>query len=280
MICKSLLTSCAVSLFVAGGAWADSATSKAFVLEAMEATVLSGNVDAVGAYFAPDFIQHNPSFPNGIEGEKGVVAFLAGTKGFKAEYVRAIADDDMVAIHARYEGFGPQATIGFDVFRVEGGLIVEHWDNLIPKTPLNPSGRSQIDGATRIMDRDKTEANKAKVLEFITKSLIDHEDIAITDYISPVTYIQHNPQVGDGLEGFGAFMAQMTEQGVSMEYSKVHHVIGEGNFVLTMSEGTLGEDAMAFYDLFRLEDGLIVEHWDVIAPMPGPDAEHNEAGKF
>ena len=57
-------------------------------------------------------------------------------------------------------------------------------------------------------------------------------------------------------------------------------MIGEGNFVLTMSEGTLGEDPTAFYDLFRIEDGLIVEHWDVIAPMPAADALHNEAGKF
>ena len=56
--------------------------------------------------------------------------------------------------------------------------------------------------------------------------------------------------------------------------------MGEGNFVLTMSEGAIGSDAMAFYDLFRLEDGLIVEHWDVIAPMPAADAKHNEAGKF
>ena len=44
--------------------------------------------------------------------------------------------------------------------------------------------------------------------------------------------------------------------------------------------GTLGEGATAFYDLFRLEDGLIVENQDVIAPMPGPDAAQNEAGKF
>ncbi len=50
--------------------------------------------------------------------------------------------------------------------------------------------------------------------------------------------------------------------------------------MLTMSDGTLGPDAMAFYDLFRLEDGLIVEHWDVIAPMPKPDAPHNDSGKF
>ena len=74
--------------------------------------------------------------------------------------------------------------------------------------------------------------------------------------------------------------AQMAEQGISMDYTKVHHVIGEGNFVLTMSEGSIGGDAMAFYDLFRLQEGLIVEHWDAIAPMPGPDAPANEAGKF
>ena len=259
---------------------ADSATNKALVLEALENTLLAGNVEAVDQYFAEDYIQHNPMFPDGIDGQKGVVGFLAGTPGFKADYVRVIADDDMVAVHARYEGFGPIATIGFDVFRVEDGKIAEHWDNLIPEAAPNPSGHTQIDGATEITDLDMTEANKAKVEEFITRSLINHEQVNITDYISPVTYIQHNPMVADGLEGFGAFMAQMAEQGVSMEYSTLHFVIGEGNFVLTMSEGSLGDAPQAFYDLFRLEDALIVEHWDVIAPMPGPDAEHNQSGKF
>ena len=76
--------------------------------------------------------------------------------------------------------------------------------------------------------------------------MIKHEQVNITDYISPVTYIQHNPMVTDGLEGFSAFMAQMAEQGVSMEYSTLHYVIGEGNFVVTMSEGALGDDPQAF----------------------------------
>lgn len=110
--------------------------------------------------------------------------------------------------------------------------------------------------------------------------MIRHENIDITQYISPVTYVQHNPMVADGLEGFGAFMGEMAKQGISMEYSTVHQVIGEGNFVLTLSEGAFGGEPQAFYDLFRLEDGLIVEHWDIIAPMPGADAMHNEAGKF
>lgn len=259
---------------------ADSAENKALVLKALEATLLAGNPDAVDQYWSTDMVQHNPMFGNGIEAQKGVIGFLSGNEEFSAEYVRVIADDDMVALHARYEGFGPEAVIAFDVFRVEDGLIVEHWDNLISEAAPNPSGHTQIDGATEITDLPLTEANKAKVQEFITKSLIEHEDINITDYISPVTYIQHNPQVGDGLEGFGAFMAAIAEQGITMEYHKIHHVIGEGNFVLSMSEGAFGGEPTAFYDLFRLEDGLIVEHWDVIEPMPGPDAPHNEAGKF
>lgn len=280
MILKPMIAAAAVSVAFAGTASADSAESKALVLEAMEATILAGDPSRVPEFYAPGYIQHNPDFANGLEAQMGVVGFVGGAEGFAAEYVRVIADDDMVAIHARYEGFGPTAIIGFDVFRVENGMIVEHWDNLIPEAAPNPSGHTQVDGATEITDLHLTEANKAKVLEFITKSLINHEEVNITDYISPVTYIQHNPQVGDGLEGFGAFMATMAEQGITMEYDKVHYVIGEGNFVLTMSEGSFGGDAMAFYDLFRLDDGLIVEHWDVIAPMPGPDAPHNESGKF
>ncbi|MEO0386174.1 MAG: nuclear transport factor 2 family protein [Pseudomonadota bacterium] len=275
----AILAGCVATLVPALG-MANSAETKAFVLEALQNTLLAGDVDAVDRYFAEDYIQHNPMFADGVEGQKAVVGFLSATEGFKAEYVRVIADDDIVAIHARYEGFGPTATIGFDVFRVEDGKIVEHWDNLIAETPPNPSGHTQIDGATEITDLDKTEANKATVTDFITRSLINQEDIDITQYISPVTYIQHNPMVADGLEGFGAFMAEMAAQGMTMEYSVLHRVIGEGNFVLTMSEGTLGGQPQAFYDLFRLDDGLIVEHWDVIAPMPGPDAPHNGSGKF
>ncbi len=280
MTMKTLMATAAIAVALPITAIADSAENKAFVLEALENTLLAGDVDAVDQYFATDIIQHNDMFANGIEAQKGVVGFLSGNGDFSAEYVRVIADDDIVAVHARYEGFGPDPVIGFDVFRVEDGKIAEHWDNLITEQPLNPSGRSQIDGATEITDLDQTEANKALVEDFLTKSLIEHAEVNITDYISPVTYIQHNPMVADGLEGFGAFMAEMAQQGVSMDYTKVHKVIGEGNFVLTMSEGTLGEDPTAFYDLFRVEDGLIVEHWDVIAPMPAADAAHNEAGKF
>lgn len=280
MTIKTLMATAAIAVSLPITVIADSAENKAFVLEALENTLLAGDVEAVEQYFATGIIQHNEMFANGIGAQKGVIAFLSGNGDFSAEYIRVIADDDIVAVHARYEGFGLDPVIGFDVFRVEDGKIVEHWDNLIAEHPLNPSGRSQIDGATEVANLDQTTANKNLVVDFLTRALINHEQVDFTQYINPTNYAQHNPMVADGLDGFGAFMAQMAEQGINMDYTEVHEVIGEGNFVLTLSEGTLGADATAFYDLFRVEDGLIVEHWDVIAPMPGEDAPHNEAGKF
>ena len=280
MTLKTLAASAVAAALLPLAATADTDANKALVTEALTETIGKLNAEAVDTYFAPGYIQHNPMVPNGTDGLKGLIAAMAGHGDVSVEIARVIADGDMVAVHGRYVGLTPEPMIAFDVFRVKDGMIVEHWDNLIAEAAPNPSGRTQIDGATEIIDLDKTEANKAKVEAFITKSLITHEEVNITDYISPVTYLQHNPMVADGLEGFGAFMAQMAEQGVSMEYTKIHQIIGEGNFVLSLSEGSFGGEPQAFYDLFRLQDGLIVEHWDVIAPMPGADAPHNEAGKF
>lgn len=92
---------------------------------------------------------------------------------------------------------------------------------------------------------------------------------------------QHNPAIGDGLPGLGAALAQMAKHGITMKYAKVHRVLGEGNFVLTVSEGSFGGKATSFYDLFRVEGGKIAEHWDAIESIPGRDHQWKNAnGKF
>ena len=231
------------------------------------------------SYINPEkYIQHNLGVADGLAGFGGVMQH-APPGGFKANVVRAFEDGDYVFTHTEYDFFGPKA--GFDVFRFEEGLIVEHWDNLLEVQPLNPSGRTQFDGATEITDLDKTEANKKVVRNFITDVLLNHEGDKTPTYINPTNYIQHNPAVADGLEGFGAAMKYFAENGLVMEYDKLHMVFGEGNFVLTVSEGKFGKgEATAFYDLFRLENGQIVEHWDVIAGIPSKSDWKNENGKF
>lgn len=230
------------------------------------------------SYINPEkYIQHNLSVGDGLAGF-GAVLQHAPPQGFKAKVVRAFEDGDYVFTHTEYDFFGPKA--GFDVFRFEDGLIVEHWDNLLEVQKPNPSGRTQFDGATDITDKDKKEANKQVVKDLLTNVFMNGQMDKIANYISPATYIQHNPMIGDGLDGLGSAMKAMGEQGMVMSYETIHKVLGEGNFVLTMSEGKLGANPTAYYDLFRLENGQIVEHWDVIAPIPPKSEWKNDNGKF
>ncbi len=230
-------------------------------------------------YINPNkYIQHNLSVGDGLAGF-GAVMQHAPPQGFKAKVIRAFEDGDYVFTHTEYDFFGPKA--GFDIFRFEDGLIVEHWDNLLEVQKPNPSGRTQFDGATEITDLDKTEANKKTVRELIEKVLINHEMDKVTTYINPKEYLQHNPAVADGLEGFEAALKYFAENGLVMEYDKIHMLMGEGNFVLTVSEGKFGKgEPTAFYDLFRLEKGQIVEHWDVITTIPPKSEWKNDNGKF
>lgn len=231
------------------------------------------------SYINPNkYIQHNLGVADGLQGF-GEVMQHAPEGGFKANVIRAFQDGDYVFTHTEYDFFGPKA--GFDIFRFEDGLIVEHWDNLLEIQKPNPSGRTQFDGTTTLADLDKTEANKAVVRGFIENVLLNHEMDKVANYINPTTYIQHNPAVADGLDGFGAAMKYFAENGLVMQYNELHMVLGQGNFVLSVSEGKFGKgDHTAYYDLFRLEDGLIVEHWDVIATIPAKSEWKNANGKF
>jgi predicted SnoaL-like aldol condensation-catalyzing enzyme len=72
----------------------------------------------------------------------------------------------------------------------------------------------------------------------------------------------------------------MAAQGVVMKYDVIHRVLGEGNFVLTVSEGSFGGAPTAFYDLFRVERGTIAEHWDTLETIPPREQWKNANGKF
>lgn len=231
------------------------------------------------SYIKPNkYIQHNLAVGDGLEGFGKVVA-NAPEGGFKSEVVRAFQDDDYVFLHVNYDFFGPKAA--FDIFRFEEGKIVEHWDNLSALTPANPSGRTQLDGETTITDLDKTAANKNLVKAFVNDVLVDGKAETLGDYINPEKYLQHNSGIADGLDGLAAALSYFAENGLVLKYDKVHKVLGEGNFVLTVSEGVFGKgDHVSFYDLFRVENGKIVEHWDIIENIPAPSEWKNTNGKF
>lgn len=110
------------------------------------------------AYINPDkYIQHNLAVGDGLEGFGEVMKALPEGSA-KADVKRAFEDGGYVVLHTEYDFFGPK--VGFDVFRFEDGLIVEHWNNLQEIAPPNPSGRTQLDGATAVKDLDKTDETR------------------------------------------------------------------------------------------------------------------------
>ncbi|WP_199741843.1 nuclear transport factor 2 family protein [Corallococcus sp. CA047B] len=238
----------------------------------------TGEAAPVAVIHPDKYIQHNLGAADGLAGFGALLQALPKGSA-RVNTVRVFQDGDLVFAHTDYDFFGPK--IGFDVFRFEDGKIVEHWDNLQEKpTQPNPSGHTMLDGPTEATDLDKTAANKQLVAGFVDDILVNGRMDKLAGYFDGDRYVQHNPAIADGLSGLGQALQAMAQAGVTMKYDRVHKVLGEGNFVLVLSEGVFGGKPTTFYDLFRVESGKIAEHWDVIEPVPARDQWKNANGKF
>ncbi|MFT7002981.1 MAG: putative SnoaL-like aldol condensation-catalyzing enzyme [Sulfurimonas sp.] len=279
---KTVLASVlAVSVF-AGTAFSSSIKETNVNLEKQQVVELlnsieNGNSKPIAYINASNYIQHNLGVKDGLAGFGEALSYLPKDSA-KVEVVRSFKDGDFVFTHTKYNFFGPKA--GFDIFRYEDGKIVEHWDNLQEIADKTASGRTQFDGPTELKDLDQTEQNKELVKNLLNNVFFGKNPSKITEYISTKQYDQHNPGVKDGLAGLGEALKSLADAGMPMVYEKNHMVLGEGNFVLSVSEGQFLNKHVAFYDLFRIENGKAVEHWDTIQNIPEKSAWQNSNGKF
>jgi predicted SnoaL-like aldol condensation-catalyzing enzyme len=249
--------------------------SKAQKVVALIEIVQTRDLAALEFLHPTAFIQHGPSIRDGKEGLREWLTGLPKTA--RAAPARVFEDGEFVFAHTDYEVFGPK--IGFDVFRFERDVIVEHWDCLQEAVRANPSGHSMIDGETVLRDLDKTESNKRTVATFMQEMLAGRAD-SFANYFDGDRYIQHNAWFPDQLSGTMRVVTEWTRRGVVITYDKVHRILGQGNFVLAASECTFKGVATAFYDMWRLEDGKLAEHWDVVEAIPPRDRWLNQHEKF
>lgn len=240
-------------------------------------SIETGDAKPVGYINPAKYIQHNLAVGDGLAGFGAVLQALPKGSA-KVNTVRVLQDGAFVVAHTDYNFFGPK--IGFDIFRFEDGKVVEHWDNLQEKAAPNPSGHTMLDGATAVTDLDKTEANKALVRSFVDDILVNGKLEKLAGYYDGDHYVQHNPHIADGLSGLGKALGDMAKAGITMKYSTIHKVLGEGNFVLVVSEGSFAGKPTSFYDLFRVQSGKIAEHWDTMETIPARAEWKNANGKF
>jgi predicted SnoaL-like aldol condensation-catalyzing enzyme len=239
----------------------------------------TGDPASVEVVNAAKYIQHNPQTHEGSEGLAALFARLAKTNP-RVNIVRAFEDGDFVFAHTEYEF--STSRVGFEVFRFEDGQAVEHWDNIQPRRGPNASGRSMVDGPTEADDLSQTEQNRSLVRAFVADVLIAGRLDQLARYVAD-DLVQHDPTTADGAAALRAALEATSDQqpaGPALSYQRLHRVLAEGSFVLAVSEGTLAGVHSALYDLYRVADGQLVEHWNTVESIAPRSEWRNDNGKF
>ena len=171
--------------------------------------------------------------------------------------------------------------VGFDIYRVADGKIVEHWDGLVTETEPNASGHTQLDGPTEVDATADTEANRQFVTTAWSTFLQGQDyDAAGRFTLEDDAFTQHSADIPDGVQNMVDFLKQLKDDGTPLTYDTLHRTVADGNFVLTFSEGSIGGERHFFCELWRIEDGRWVELWDAIGPVPADDQLAHPHGAF
>lgn len=109
-------------------------TNKQIALRALTGAFIDRDPN-VADNFAPNYIQHNPTIPNGPTAIKDLIPRLP--KDFSYQPGMAVAEGDLVMVHGRYVGWGPKPMLAVDIFRIEDGKVAEHWDVMQEEVPAS-----------------------------------------------------------------------------------------------------------------------------------------------
>ena len=235
----------------------------------------TGDPSSVSVVNEEKYIQHNPQTLEGSEGLAELFKRLSKTSP-RVNVVRVFEDGDFVFAHTEYD-FATR-NIGFEIFRFENAQAVEHWDNIQKRPGPNSADHTMIDGVTEATDHELTESNRIVIQSFVEDVLIHNNLEKMDTYINQKHYIEHNPGFGDDLVELYAALSATDD--FSIKYETNHRLLAEGNFVLSVCEGYINQNQTSFFDLFRLQDGKIIEHWDTTEVIPPRSKWKNNNGKF
>ena len=116
--------------------------------------------------------------------------------------------------------------------------------------------------------------NKQIVTDAYQRIFGDLDVSAIAEFMSK-DFVQHNPTIADGPEGVKQLVKLLASQGVPKQKIEFKHVVADGNIVILHTRYEMAGKEWRFIDIYRVEDGKLVEHWDAMMPMPETRANNN-----
>lgn len=234
---------------------------------------------AIEAYSGDRYVQHSTGVADGVEGFVAFFEdFLERNPVRDIQVARSIVDGRYVFLHVLQSlGGGETEWVTADFFDTDDDdRMVEHWDVIAAYERSTVSGRTSVDGPSAIDDVDKTDDNKALVRAMIEDILMPGGDPARIDRYVAEDCVQHSAEVPDGREPFRRALADPDRP---RWYHDIVLLVGQGNFVATLCRATWDGVEYAQVDIFRVEGGLVAEHWDVAEPVPAAEDLVN-SGKF
>lgn len=270
LVVVACLTTACTGASGTGASSASEEQNKALVLRLYAEAFNQDKTGVVNELAGPDYVQHDQSSPAGADGQiKQFQDLKAKIPGAVATVKRTAADHDLVAVHWHASATPANEATGearIDLFRVGNGKLVEHWSiaQTVPATTV--SGNSlfsdvyRYPNGTPVVSEEQEEKNRTFAVEAYRK--LSDGDAAVIDANWDPRYYQHNPAAGNGTEPLKQFMQQ---QGVTAPSSGVAtrtqfgHTLADGDLVWVFS----ADHVVA--DIFRVVDGKIIEHWDVVA---------------
>jgi predicted SnoaL-like aldol condensation-catalyzing enzyme len=236
-------------------------SNKTIVLECYRKIIRDMDLSVINDYVHEDYIQHSPTVKDGRSGLVEMLTFMKSlpkpAEKSPSPIIRVIADGDLVAIHLDVKFMGKHIAV-VDLMRLRDGKLAEHWD---ASESYEVTGRpiTMTNGTTVIEDSVNASDSKKLVRYFYEKVMNGN----ISDYGKYFTegFIEHN--IANSLLD-------------TREYDiKIKRIIAEGNFVVAHCEYIgIGKSSSCF-DIFKLEDDKIAEHWSVWQQVPDVMAHGN-----
>lgn len=224
-------------------------STKNIVLDFWRLAIGQGDLAFAEKIIADQYIQHSSMVRDGKKGILEALEALAKTpkpSPTPKPVMRIITDRDLAAVHMLLE-MNDRKMVLLDLLRVEDGLLVEHWDAILA-IPAGV-GSAIIDGPTLPAANSDTNENKLLVHRYVRGVLIYRQDD--TDFIAD-DFIDHD--LYNCLQ--------------KCSFERLHRVIGEGDLIVTQATGTINMKPHVLYDIFRVSEKKIVEHWNVHQLIP------------
>jgi predicted SnoaL-like aldol condensation-catalyzing enzyme len=235
-------------------------------------------------YLADSYIEHDPAVGDARSGLEASIASVREEAPFSRRSIEgAYADGDYVLLHVRARRADEDlGTARFEIYRLdENGKVAEHWSVAqaipAPEETRNANGMfydvSSAEPAP--LPPDQEEENKRIATEFYDRAL-NRKDFAGAQRLMGDVYVQHNPAAVDGPEGLAQHVAMVRET-YPENRGELQRAFVDGDrvFLHLHTKRAPDQAGMAVVDMFRVTDGKVVEHWDVIQPVPETAANGN-----